>query len=417
MDLADLCLHLADNRYDWAAADRQEVLRSWMDLLDGHLLALSEECSAGPEDLDRLQEIMEGSLLFIQLRQQSSGYLTPDAARDILHARIRYIHRTHPEEQVRRRMYRLGMSLSSCDVIERERDQLATLFREAEQWFEWSSAKRADLLLRLSRFILQLRDTQPTKPVPENVWRVILSAWLRGLRTSDMCGDETIRSFTASPSVLSVLVEDLCGYRLPWGLNSILNYLSYSLEEGAAPLPAVCSYFSGMVKYGLDDPVAVCLVPYLDEDRRLALQAASVCPHDCEHPDQVIRWFLRASARSLENAGLTPDTAIQIIAKRDRQTGKSHRRQVNRPGQRLPLQTNPGATPRVQQGQRILVIPDDAHTPGRFKVLTLDGTAIGAFLHPDGLDTGVVAGDAPCGRRNHLSNGRYRGFPSACAAC
>ena len=355
-----------------------------MDLLDGHLLALSEECGVGPDNLDRLQEIMEGSLLFIQLRQQSSGHLTRDAARDILHARIRYIHRTHPAEQVRRRMYRLGMSLSSCDVIERERDQLATLFREAERWFEWSSAERADLLLRLSRFIFQLRDTQPTRPVPEEAWPAILSAWLRGLRPLDMCRDETIRRFTASPSELSALIENLCGYLLPWGLNSILNYLSSSSDAGESPLPTVCSYFSGMVKYGLDSPVAVCLVPYLDQDQQLALQAASVCPHDCEHPDQVIRWFLRASTRVFENGGLTPDVAMKIVTKRDQQGRGHNQRAAARTGEQLTLRARSGAAQLVQQGQKVLMVPADEGVGGRFRVLTLDGMVIGAFRHPDG---------------------------------
>jgi hypothetical protein len=184
-------------------------------------------------------------------------------------------------------MYRLGMCLSSCEVIEQRHPDLLSLYREAERWFEWSSAERADLLQRLSRFIFELRDTRPVKPVTEE-WPAILAAWLGGTSTSDMARDSTIARFSTSPSELSVLIEDTCGYRLPWGLNSIFNYLSDIATEEGVPLPPVCSYFSGMVKYGLDDPVAVCLVPYLDQDRQLALYAAAACPPDLEHPDRAI---------------------------------------------------------------------------------------------------------------------------------
>src|SRR5207237_643277 len=107
---------------------------------------------------------------------------------------------------------------------------------------------------------------------------------LGGADPSTMCRDETVRQFTTSPSRLSVLIEELCDYRLPWGLNSLLNHLKAVADEEGVPLPTACEYFSGMVKYGLDNPVAVCLVPYLDQDRQLALRAAAVCPHDADHP-------------------------------------------------------------------------------------------------------------------------------------
>jgi len=70
------------------------------------------------------------------------------------------------------------------------------------------------------------------------------------------------RPFTTSPSELRLLIEDLCGYRLPWGLNSILVLLKSLEVEIGRTLPQFVRS-SRMVKYGLSDPVGVCLLPYL----------------------------------------------------------------------------------------------------------------------------------------------------------
>jgi superfamily II DNA/RNA helicase len=381
--LAELCMHLADNRYDWAAPEQQDELRSWVDRLDGHLLCLSEEFGIEPTDLDRLQEILEGSLLFIQLRQQSLGSLTPEAARDVLHSRIRYIHQAHPNGRIRQRMYRLGMSLSASQLIEQEHPQLLALFHEATQWFEWTHDERGDLLLRLSRFIFELHDTRPTRPVPAE-WPAILNAWLSGVDALIMCQDEAIRRFTTSASELSAFIEGLCDFRLPWGLNSILSYVSSVAQELGTELRTVCSYFSGMVKYGVDDPVAVCFIPYLDQDRRSALLAASVCPHDCAHPDLAIRWFLRASREDLERAGLAADAAMRIVSRRDQQRRGQRNETEDRPSDHLTLVVRNGGAEDLREGQKILVVPDEQRPGSIFRALTLDGISIGRFRHPTG---------------------------------
>lgn len=356
-------------------------MRTWIDRLDAHLLSLSQEFDIDPSSLDRLQEILEGSLLFIQLQQQS-GPSTTDDARDLLRARLQYIHRTHPDGPTRQRMYRLGMALSSCQTIDREQAQLLTQYIEAAQWFEWSSAQRADLLLGLSRFIFELQDTRPLRPVSAE-WPALLAGWLGGMSITEMARDEAIGRFSTSPGAISVLIEDCCSYRLPWGLNSIFNYLSGLAEETGTPLPPVCSFFSGMVKYGLDDPVAVCLVPYLDQDRRLALQAASDCPHAFEHPDRVARWILHVSKDALLQSGLAPDVVERIVTKRDQQRGSVARTDA-RTSEQLRLLVREGKPQEVRAGQKVIVVPRDEAGMGAFAVMTLGGSSIGTFAHPDG---------------------------------
>jgi superfamily II DNA/RNA helicase len=329
VNLSDLCLHLAENDFDWAEAEERTWIRSIFDILDGHLLAVSEEFSIDPSTPDQIQEIMHGSLLFIQLRANAAAGVTEDEARDIFHARIRFIHRSHPNRSVRERLYKLGMSLSACEKIEEEKVALLDLFCEAAGWFEWSNGKRSDLLLRISQVIFSLRDTTPNDPLPEQ-WPAILSSWLRGLSTSQMVTDPEISPFTTSPNTLCLFIEELCGYLMPWGLNSILMHVTAVATELGREIPPVCSYFAGMSKYGVSEPTAVCIMPYLDQDRVLATSAAAFCPHEFHHPDDVIRWIVNVTEKWLIEGGMAPDVAKAVIRKRDSQRHPHARRESRR---------------------------------------------------------------------------------------
>jgi len=143
VDVAKLCIYLANNSYDWVSERSREKIRDWIDILDGHLLALSEEFDIDPATPDRLQEILEGSLLFI------------------------------------------------------------------------------------------------------------------------------------------------------------------------------CSYFSGMFKYGVNNAIAVCILPYLDRTRDLALIAANISTQSIEHPEEIVRWFKNLTEKDLTNSGIEDAIAKRIVSIRD----------------------------------------------------------------------------------------------------
>ncbi len=377
-DLGELCLYLAQDKFEWVPDEDRENLPGVVDALDGHLLALSEEFALDPASPDKLQELLQDSLLYVQLRAEQ-GEVTPEVARDVLHSRVQHIHRSHPDPRVRKRLYLLGMTLSACQKIEGARDTLVALFQEAENWGAWGHAQRADLLGRISRFIFEVRDTAPKAPVPDE-WPAILSAWLTGASTTEMVGMEEVASFTTSPSELSLLIEDLCGYRLPWGLNSIVVHLGELGEALPKPLPLVCSYFSGLVKYGLWNPVAVCMVPYLDMNRPLALKAAGYCPYGVENPDEVIRWILTIDRRDLLALGLGAADVDAILRLRSRQ-GREEGTGGTRPAAQVVFPAAGEACSALDLGDKVLLAPRNPDDPGLFEVRTLQGAALGGFRH------------------------------------
>jgi len=59
----------------------------------------------------------------------------------------------------------------------------------------------------LATFIFSVRDTSPDEPPPAQ-WPAIMSLWLRGMSTSAMAREDSVSSFTTSPSELSLLIED-----------------------------------------------------------------------------------------------------------------------------------------------------------------------------------------------------------------
>jgi hypothetical protein len=251
------------------------------------------------------------------------------------------------------------------------------LFSEAVAWFDWSYEQRSDLLYRISQIIFALRDTAPDDPPPEQ-WPAILRAWLAGVSTTQMVTDPEISPFTTSPNTLCLLIENLCGYLMPWGLNSILMHLTAVAAELRREIPSVCSYFAGMTKYGVAEPAAVCITPYLDHDRALAIRAAAVCPFGFEKPDDVVRWILNVTEAWLIDHGLEPDIARGIIQKRDLHR---HPRSRSEGRRTYPLEIQAGqeAASKVALGDKILVIPAGRQNTREFRVFTLPGVLLGNY--------------------------------------
>ena len=161
LDLTSLCMYLAEDRFDWAAEEDRGNLQSLLDIMDGHLLAVSEEMALDPTDPNTIQAIVQGSLLDIQLKAQEVAVVPYEAATGIFTVRVSHLHRAYSDPAMRRRLYRLGMSLSSCVMIESSRDDLLALYMSAEDWSQWTAERRRDLLERLAEFVLKVPDTAP----------------------------------------------------------------------------------------------------------------------------------------------------------------------------------------------------------------------------------------------------------------
>ena len=394
IDIAALSLSLAENDVSWAIESQRQRLESWLDILDGHLLALTEEFEMDADSPDRLQEILEGSLLFLQLRDQPIPNFNADNAVKLLHSRVRYVFSRLPEKSVRTRMYKLGMTLSSSFFVEDHRDDLTNLLKKANDWDDWEDEQRSDFLTKFASVLLDIRDIRPDNLPGET--NTIMRRWLMGENAAEMAADPTLHGFSDDPSEIALLIENVCGYRVPWGANSVLAYLTDYMREAGEDPSAVCGYFSAMFKYGLVSPTATCIAPRVDQRRDLATAAATVCPHHYAAPDRVIAWFMNVSAEGLIGGGLEPATATAVIEARDALERARKATASQRRHETIRLRFNDVSLPEdVDRLRRIIVYPDVNNEPRRFDVYSLSGVNLGVFRLqkpiPDWWQTGDLA--------------------------
>ena len=315
-NMEELALRLAEDDLDWIEnPDIRAHLEHWLDILDGHLLTLSTEFDIDGTSPDRLQEILQGSLLFLQLRDDPRNALNETESVDLLQSRMRYVCGILPDPVQRSRLYKLGMRLSSCRHVETRREELQKFLESLVDWDEWNDAQRTDFLWSFAEILLEIEDVKPNQ-LPDTT-EDIVRLWLLGRTASEISNDPIIKNSWDDPTKIALFIEDLCGYRLPWAGNSVLAYLLDHTVDGALVLPEVSSYISALYKYGTVSPEGTCIMPRIDSRRDLAIEVASVCPHTYYLPNEIVTWFMGVSIKKLIEAGISEDIAAEIVEVRD----------------------------------------------------------------------------------------------------
>jgi hypothetical protein len=157
-------------------------------------------------------------------------------------------------------------------------------------------------------------------------WPAVLKAWLGGQNA-----DQIAASLKSQPGIppryqkamaISGLIDDLCDYRLPWGLNAISTFWAgetadeidpdseRASEEPAFIVPPVVSYFASMLRFGVHCPVAAVLIASGLSNRVAALTLSShydgaIEPNAIAHwlgvlaPDDLERWITDTESLNL----------------------------------------------------------------------------------------------------------------------
>lgn len=321
VDVAQLCQLLVENSLDWAPSAEREELAVWLDFLDAQLIALMEEQHAREITPDDLQALLQRSLLMLQLESEPEGVLTAELANDLLYARVQSIRSRFPARRQRQNFYRLGFPLSDCETVESNKDDLLAKFLAARDYCRWPTATRCDFLASVLAFLLRLRELRPQESslagkLKENwqqVWRHVLALWLQGHTCNEMIDHLSVAQATDSPAELSVFIDDLFGYRAPWGLNALSAYLQQIATETGQELPSITDYFPALLKYGVHSPAASSLLALGLESRKLALKLASHCPDDEMRPGLLLAWFIGLTQRELASFGLPQDEIKAVL--------------------------------------------------------------------------------------------------------
>lgn len=304
LNVSQLCNYLANNSLEWVPNESKEHIESKLDIIDAQLVAISEEISADLATPELLEKILANSLLLIQCKNEQEVI----RKKRIIMSRLSYLNSNFSPE-VKKRIYKLGLNISDCNSIESDKDYLNFLFKKSANWNVLLNNEKVELLLDICAFIFDLKGIVDGETIP-NEWDDILYAWLMGSNTKDMVKYLSLNSFVNDQTKLSLFIEKSCVNILPWGISSILSFLElYNPDK----LPSICYYFSGMLKYGTIDPITITLMPYLENDRDLAIKVAKLCPHTVDNISKVMSWFKEIDVEYLVMNGIDEDTVQKII--------------------------------------------------------------------------------------------------------
>jgi hypothetical protein len=145
-------------------------------------------------------------------------------------------------------------------------------------------------------------------------WRRLLELWLAGQTPSMILADPEGAAEKLSADNLNRWVDDVFAYRLPWGLNSLGNYLKQYAEETDQPWPAVCDYYSSFVKYGVHDTVVCWVLAFGIPSRGVATRIAASLDGRAENPAQLAQWLQAGGIDQLAREGLSDSDAEMLRA-------------------------------------------------------------------------------------------------------
>jgi hypothetical protein len=176
---------------------------------------------------------------------------------------------------------------------------------------------------------------------------------------------------------LNRYIDDVFMYRLPWGLNSLGNYLKHYAEATESDWPSVCDYYSSFVKYGVHEPVVCWLLGLGLQSRAAALRIGPLIGNQVESPEALLRWLRSGGIAELKEAGLDQaDGELLRTAVHGGASGMSHRdaRPVS-----LSFKSAPRSGLVPLPGTRLLLDRVEGGEPHRYRLLTLSGSLLYTF--------------------------------------
>ncbi|PLS78874.1 MAG: hypothetical protein CYG59_16185 [Chloroflexi bacterium] len=309
---ANLCDRLAEHDLTWVTDETRPKIERLLLWLDTELLALSQEADLDVVSPDSIQDIMRNSLALIQMADADQSAAWQTFLHQAVLARLQHIFRQTPDAEQRHRFYRLGLPLSDCQRIEQQQGTIIALFQQASVFETWSITERCAYLIQLADVVLTLDELQPNDASVDAGRSAILNAWLQGFNPSEIAALPEIQHTTTSAARIATYIDDVFGYKLPWGLNALTVYATHRIAETGDELPSVVQSFADLVKYGVYSIVASTLLAFGLESRPLALLLASAYDAPTHDPGNILLWFLGLDEGALRELGLTRTQVARV---------------------------------------------------------------------------------------------------------
>ncbi len=215
---------------------------------DSEVLALLVEESEASLDNGEKKPLIDGT--FAEVRCAKHAYDFTKIA-DAFAGAAALVAAENPEEAFRSLYSSTGLASASCKLLQ-------TRIEEASETLPsilaGASTDQIDLLIdAVVPTCLELPEMTPGNAFGGNNID-LLKTWIRGASMRPLLQAFAVQS--QKPESLVRFIEDLFGYKLPWGISAFLGIARVVLAERLEDFSLTTKFFGSMVKFGLPDPVA-----------------------------------------------------------------------------------------------------------------------------------------------------------------
>jgi superfamily II DNA/RNA helicase len=196
-----------------------------------------------------------------------------------------------------------GLSSTSCRMlhthIEENKKRILSLFSEA------GLAQRDEIIDLLLPVCLELAEMQSDR-VFSGSYRDVLRSWVAGTAMPEFMAE--FREQASSSEELGRFLDDLFGYRLPWGMASYIRMAVALLALEDTAISDVVKFLPSMVKFGVPEPMACWAMSAGIPLRRTAIELAAACRSELvtPHYEAFLGWLSSLHSERLhDDFGLT----------------------------------------------------------------------------------------------------------------
>lgn len=248
--------------------------------LDPEILALLVE-EGSQDSLDEVvREVLDGTLLEIQAPQVSLTRTQIDRLHGLFVEVANTIVERTPDPERRRVYSYTGLSTASCQAManhtRNNRSRVEDLLRHGD-------ASRLDEMIELLlSATLDLPEMQSNREVSAS-YADLLRGWMQGVAVGDLMNE--FGGELGSPEELGSFIDDLFGYRLPWGASGYIRVASEVLGINPETMSEYVRFLPSMVKYGLPEVEACWAMSAGIPSRQVAIEVAAVYRREVETVD------------------------------------------------------------------------------------------------------------------------------------
>ena len=241
LNFEEFCMNLSNNLIDFS--NEEDFL---IDLIDTGLLAFVEESDEKEDVTYLLNQFINNSLYPIQSNNKSIIF------ESFLLSRLNYLKNQY-SANFRRKMYKMGLNLMDCRIIEDNKDKLVKYLSIAENWQSLDISEKNKLLLDIAKFISELNISKD-----DEFDEMVIKYWIEGYQVNE------IFKLLNNNYEFNKINRIINSYKwlTPWGLNGIITFL----KDENYFIPDVFNYFSDMFKYGIFDYKNILLLSYCNYD-------------------------------------------------------------------------------------------------------------------------------------------------------